>query len=97
MFTGIVEAIGKVSQVKRKGKNIDFSISAPFTSEIKIDQSISHNGVCLTVTDVDNDLFCVTAIKETIDKSNLGALKKGSIVNLERCMKLSSRIDGHIV
>lgn len=97
MFTGIVEGVGKVCKVKRQGSNIDFLIKSPFLSELKVDQSISHNGVCLTVTKLNKKSYEVTAIQETLDKSNLGKLKKGSYVNLERCMKIDSRIDGHIV
>jgi riboflavin synthase len=97
MFTGIVEATGKVLAKKVDGGNVHFSISAPFISELKVDQSISHNGVCLTVTEIFEDHFTVTAIAETLRKSNLGALEKDGAVNLERCMKIGDRLDGHIV
>jgi riboflavin synthase len=97
MFTGIVEATGKVLSLKEDGGNIHFSISAPFNSELKVDQSISHNGVCLTVTEIHESYYKVTAITETLRRTNLGQLKTGDGVNLERCMKLGDRLDGHIV
>lgn len=97
MFTGIVEAIGRVEDIHKEQENFHFTISAPFVSELKIDQSIAHNGVCLTVVSIDNDNYTVTAIAETLQRSNLGNLKVGNIVNLERCMKLGDRLDGHIV
>jgi riboflavin synthase len=99
MFTGIVESEGVlVSKIIEK-ENIDFTFSCPFTSELKIDQSLAHNGVCLTVVKIDDDKqeYTVTAIKETLIKSNLGELKEGDVVNLERCMKLGDRLDGHLV
>lgn len=97
MFTGIVETVGKVVQLQHSGSNIDFQIQSAISSELKVDQSISHNGVCLTVTDVDDDSHWVTAIDETLQKSNLGSLKIDNQVNLERCMKADARFDGHIV
>lgn len=97
MFTGIVEALGKVISVREAGGNVHFGISAPFLSEIKIDQSIAHNGVCLTVVSISDDHYTVTAISETLRRTNLGNLKSGDDVNLERCMKLGDRLDGHIV
>ncbi len=99
MFTGIVESEGVlVSKIIEK-ENIDFTFSCPFTGELKIDQSLAHNGVCLTVVKIDGDKqeYTVTAIKETLIKSNLGELKEGDVVNLERCMKLGDRLDGHLV
>lgn len=97
MFTGIVEATGKVVGKKEDTGNIHFSISAPFISELKIDQSISHNGVCLTITEIHDTHYTVTAISETLRKTNLGVLQSGDLVNLERCMKIGDRLDGHIV
>ena len=97
MFSGIVETAGKVIALKKEKANIHFSISAPFISELKIDQSIAHNGVCLTVIDLEKDFYTVTAIAETLSRTNLGKLKHGDKINLERCTKLGARIDGHIV
>src|SRR5687767_1540792 len=97
MFTGIIEAIGKVISTQTKGDNITFSIESPFLSEIKIDQSIAHNGVCLTVDGIYAHHYTVTAIRETLIRTNLGSLQSGSEVNLERCLKIGDRLDGHIV
>jgi riboflavin synthase len=97
MFTGIVEGMGRVISIVDNQENKDFVMEAPFGNELKIDQSLSHNGVCLTVTEVNGNQYKVTAIKETLDKTNLGKLKSGKIVNLERCMLANSRFDGHIV
>lgn len=97
MFTGIIEAIGKVEEVIPDGSNLHFWISSPFTNELKIDQSVSHNGVCLTVVGINGDKYKVTAIYETLLRSNLGHLNNNSLVNLERCMKADGRFDGHIV
>lgn len=97
MFTGIIEAIGKITGRKQEGGNVHFSVSAPFLSEIKVDQSIAHNGVCLTVTEIHSTHYNVTAISETLKKSNLFDLQIGDRVNLERCMKIGDRLDGHIV
>ena len=97
MFTGIVEEIGKVSKIQKSGSNIDFTITAKMTPELKIDQSVSHNGVCLTVVSIDDTTYTVTAVNETLEKTNLGKLDKGDMVNLERGMKLGDRLDGHIV
>lgn len=97
MFTGIIEASGKVESIRKEDSNIHFSLSCPFTQELRIDQSLSHNGVCLTVVSIENDNYTVTAIKETLDKSNLGKLTEGDFVNLERCTIAGSRLDGHIV
>ncbi len=97
MFTGIVEAQGTVVSIREEGGNKTFEISCPFTAELKVDQSLAHNGVCLTVTDIRNDVYSVTAIAETLRKTNLGLLKNGEKVNLERCMPVGGRIDGHIV
>ena len=97
MFTGIIELIGEVVSLNRKQDNLHISIRTPITSELKIDQSVAHNGVCLTVVAIKDDVYTVTAIKETLDKSNLGQLEVGHKVNIERCMKLGDRLDGHIV
>ena len=97
MFTGIVEAIGTVVRLQKEFSNIRLSIKSPFTRELKVDQSISHNGACLTVTKISGDEYEVVAIEETISKTNLGSLKVGDEINLERSMKLGDRIDGHIV
>lgn len=97
MFTGIIETIGEVLEVRKEGTNAHIKISSNIGNELKADQSISHNGVCLTVTKVDVNHYWVTAIDETLQKSNLGNLKKGNNVNLERCMIANGRFDGHIV
>lgn len=97
MFTGIVEGIGEVLLVEREKSNCHFALKCPFTSELKVDQSLSHNGVCLTVTKIEGDQYWVTAIDETLKRTNLGELKPGNLVNLERCMPANGRFDGHIV
>lgn len=97
MFTGIIEALGKVSEVKTEGTNRHFRIESPISHELKVDQSVSHNGVCLTVTKSDKTSHWVTAIDETLRKSTLGELKQHDIINLERCMVANGRFDGHIV
>lgn len=97
MFTGIVEEIGKITKLEKSGNNIDIYVKAEMTPELKIDQSVSHNGVCLTVVEIKDEIYKVTAVKETLEKTNLGKLKTGDAVNLERGMKLGDRLDGHIV
>lgn len=98
MFSGIVEATAEVVKIEHEGGNVNLRLRAPFTDELHIDQSVSHNGVCLTVVKLHGDgTYTVTAIKETLDRSNLGDLKEGSLVNLERSMKIDGRLDGHIV
>ncbi|QTY28007.1 riboflavin synthase [Flavobacterium sp. CS20] len=99
MFTGIIEEIGQVINIEKEDTNIHFDIKANLATELKIDQSVSHNGVCLTVVSVDasKNAYRVTAIDETLNKTNLGTLKEGGYLNLERGMKLNSRLDGHIV
>jgi riboflavin synthase len=97
MFTGIIEAVGEVKQIETEGTNKTFVLSSVIGRELKVDQSVSHNGVCLTVTRVDGDRHWVTAIDETLKKSNLGELTVGKRVNLERCMLNNGRFDGHIV
>lgn len=97
MFTGIIEDIGVVTRLNKEKENLQISIKSNITSELKIDQSVSHNGVCLTVVEINDDEYTVTAIKETLDKTNLDKLKVNDKVNLERAMKLGDRLDGHIV
>ncbi len=97
MFTGIVENLGEIIEIIPQATNLTFRVKSAISSELKIDQSVSHNGVCLTVVEVTNDTHCVTAIDETLKKSNLGSLAIGSLVNLERCMPANGRFDGHIV
>nr|WP_299343559.1 riboflavin synthase [Allomuricauda sp.] len=97
MFTGIVETLGTVQKLRKEGDNLHISIRSEITPELKIDQSVSHNGVCLTVVSVDGDIYTVTAIEETLNKTNLGHLVEGDTVNLERAMKMGARLDGHIV
>ena len=97
MFTGIIEATGTVQKMERCGDNIDFTLTCPFTSELKIDQSLAHNGCCLTVTEISGESYRVSAIAETLEKTNLGKWKEGTEVNLERCLKMDGRLDGHLV
>jgi riboflavin synthase len=97
MFTGIIETIGTVHSLRTEGANLHIEVASSFTQELKIDQSVAHNGVCLTVVSISGDCYTVTAIKETLDKTSLSSLKVASPVNLERGMKLSDRLDGHIV
>ncbi|MCU7550024.1 riboflavin synthase [Chitinophagaceae bacterium LB-8] len=97
MFTGIIEAVGQVQEITGHGTNKTFWISAPLTSELKVDQSIAHNGVCLTIEEIKAPLYRVTAVKETLDKTNLGSWLVGSYINLERSLLPSSRLDGHFV
>ena len=97
MFAGIIEATGKVKELKTEGTNLHLSIQSNLTPELHIDQSIAHNGVCLTVVEIGDDHYTVTAVKETLDKSNLGDLREGDLINMERCIKPDSRIDGHYV
>lgn len=97
MFTGIIEQLGTIKKCVKEQENIHFTVEAPFTHELKVDQSVAHNGVCLTVVSIENQEYVVTAIKETLDKTNLGAWEVGTKVNLERCMVMNGRLDGHIV
>lgn len=97
MFTGIIEAVGTVQNIEKNGANINFTLTCPFTSELKIDQSLAHNGCCLTVVEITDENYVVTAIDETLEKTNLGKWQVGSLVNLERCMQMNGRLDGHIV
>ncbi len=97
MFTGIIEGMGTVSNLRKELDNLHITIKSDITRELKIDQSIAHNGVCLTVVDIEDDFYTVTAINETLEKSNLGVLEIGTKINLERAMILGERLDGHIV
>ena len=97
MFTGIIESLGKVTNVKVDRGNIDFTIESEISNELKIDQSVSHNGVCLTVTKTSGKTHTVTAVKETLDKSSLKSFSVNDLINLERAMKLGERLDGHLV
>ncbi len=97
MFTGIIETLGTVQNIQHDGGNVHFTIQSNISAELKIDQSVAHNGVCLTVVSLTENTHTVTAIEETLQKSNLGSLKVGAKVNLERCMQMNARLDGHIV
>ena len=97
MFTGIIEAIGTVTDIKHEGTNVHYSVRSVITPELKIDQSVSHNGVCLTVVSLNGNVHTVTAIAETLCRTNLGKLKVGDTVNLERAMSANARFDGHMV
>ena len=97
MFTGIIESLGKITDVKVDRGNIDFTIESDMSKELKVDQSVSHNGVCLTVTETYNNTHTVTAVKETLDKSCLTSFSVNDLINLERAMKLGERLDGHLV
>jgi len=97
MFTGIIETLGIVKRVIKDEENLHLTVQSSITNELKIDQSVAHNGVCLTVVDIIDNQYTVTAIKETLDKTNISDLKVGDEVNLERAMKLGARLDGHIV
>ena len=97
MFSGIIEALAEVVEIRADRQNKDFTLRAPFASELKIDQSVAHNGACLTVVAIDGDRYTVTAMKETLDRSNLGLLRAGDLVNVERSMRPEALLDGHIV
>tara|TARA_B100000963_G_C22399147_1_gene568013 strand:- start:134 stop:727 length:594 start_codon:yes stop_codon:yes gene_type:complete len=98
MFTGIIEQLGQIVRMEEEGTNVHVTVKAPFTNELKIDQSVAHSGVCLTVVNLHpDDQYTVTAIKQTLDVSALKSWKVGSKVNLERCMQMNGRLDGHIV
>ena len=97
MFTGIIETLGIIKEIKKNKDNLDITVHCPMVHELKVDQSVAHNGVCLTVVSIEKDQYTVTAIKETIEKTNLGDWKINDSVNLERAMKLDARLDGHIV
>ena len=97
MFTGIIENLAKIISINKSKSNLDITLSSSLTSEFKIDQSISHNGICLTITNIDGNNYTVTAIEETINKTTINNWKKGDSVNLERAMKLGDRLDGHMI
>ncbi|MCB9196145.1 MAG: riboflavin synthase [Flavobacteriales bacterium] len=97
MFTGIIETLAKVERIEKDGTNIHFTFSSNISNELKIDQSVAHNGVCLTVVSTEGHNYVVTAIQETLERTNLGELKIGDAVNLERCTQIGGRLDGHIV
>lgn len=97
MFSGIVEEMAKVVAIEKYGENIDFTLTCSFVGELKIDQSVAHNGVCLTVVKIKDNTYTVTAMKETLERSNLGGLNVGDHVNIERSMLMNGRLDGHIV
>jgi len=97
MFTGIIETMGTVSRIIEEGTNLHFTITSTLSNELKIDQSVAHNGVCLTVVSLTEDNYTVTAIQETLQKTNLQHLKVNNKINLERCMQMNGRLDGHIV
>ena len=97
MFTGIIESLGKVKAIEKDRSNVHFNIESPISRELKIDQSVSHNGVCLTVVEVGADWHRVTAVAETLSRSNLGHWQPGTLVNLERCLPIGGRLDGHMV
>lgn len=97
MFTGIIEHIGQVVSLQKEAENLHISMRTPITQELKIDQSVAHNGVCLTVVNIQDDVYTVTVIQESLQKTNLGYLQIGDKVNIERCMKLGDRLDGHMV
>ena len=97
MFTGIIECVGIIKNIEQENENFHFQIASNISAELKIDQSLAHNGVCLTVTSIENNMHQVTAIAETMHKTNLGTFKIGDALNLERCMQMNGRIDGHIV
>ena len=97
MFTGIIENLSEIKEITKEGDNLSISFSSSITKELKVDQSVSHNGICLTVVNIRDDIYTVTAIKETIMKSSIKEWKKGDLVNIERAMKLGDRLDGHMV
>ncbi len=97
MFTGIIETSGQVKALRREGSNVHFTIASPISQELKIDQSVAHNGVCLTVVALGEGAHTVTAIDETLQRSNLGSLREGDLINLERAMQANARLDGHMV
>ncbi len=97
MFSGIIEGLGEVVAIQKEQSNLHITVKAPFIKELKVDQSIAHNGVCLTVVDIQNDTYKVTAIDETLQKTNIGLLNSDDKINLERCLKVGDRLDGHIV
>ena len=97
MFTGIIETLGIIKEIQKDQENLHLTVASAITNELKIDQSVAHNGICLTVVKINENEYTVTAIKETIDKTSIGTWKTGDVLNLERAMKLGDRLDGHIV
>lgn len=97
MFTGIIETLGKVTELKKVGSNLNISVESSISNQLKKDQSVSHNGICLTVTHINNNIYTITAIEETLKKTNLKNLQIGDLINLERAMPANGRFDGHIV
>ena len=97
MFTGIIETLGTITNITKEQANVHLTVKSNFTNELKVDQSVAHNGVCLTVVHIKDNQYTVTAIKETLNKTNIGSLKVADSVNLERGMKLGDRLDGHLV
>ncbi len=97
MFTGIIEDLGIVKKIEKDGSNLNIWLESTVTNELKVDQSVAHNGVCLTVVSIDQDLYKVTAVDETLAKTNISLLNEGEVVNLERCMAFGARVDGHMV
>jgi len=97
MFSGIIEVLGEIVGIQKEQSNLHLTVKSSFTHELKIDQSVAHNGVCLTVVGIQNNTYTVTAIDETIQKTNIGLLNKGDVINLERCLRVGDRLDGHIV
>ena len=97
MFTGIIECLATVKKIEKEKSNLNISLESPISKELKIDQSLCHNGVCLTVVGVDDDIYTVTVIEESLNRSNLGKIIPGDIINIERSMSVNSRFDGHIV
>ena len=97
MFTGIIESLGKITAIEKEGENYHFTIESEISKELKIDQSVAHNGVCLTVVAQNSKEHIVTAINETVQKTNMSSLKVGQLLNLERCLKMGTRLDGHMV
>src|SRR6476646_6853266 len=97
MFTGIIETLGSIQKITKEIDNLHVTVASAITRQLKIDQSVSHNGICLTVVGITEDQYTVTAIRETIEKTNIGEWKEGDVVNLERGMKLGDRLDGHLV
>jgi|TARA_Y100000385_G_scaffold147618_1_gene153187 riboflavin synthase len=97
MFTGIVEELAKIIDIKKSRNNLDITLCCEITSELKIDQSVSHNGICLTVVDINNKFYTVTAIEETMNKTTINGWRVGDVINLERAMKIGDRLDGHMI
>jgi len=97
MFTGIIETIGRITKIEKQANNLHFTIASEITDQLKIDQSVAHNGICLTVVAIDGSQYTVTAVKETIDKTNIGNWKIADLINLERALKIGDRLDGHFV